>query len=125
MSNSFSLDDIRSAAEAKYGATVITLPDGYDVRLLNPIRMRSDKRAELIRIQKQINDAAPEEGAEVDEDKAVEQSEDQIKLLADAIRTVCETNAMADRLLDQIGDDGGLLLTVFEKYNASEQVGEA
>lgn len=122
--STFTLDEIREAAEAKYGSTVIPLPGGIEVKLLNPIRLSKEKRAELMRIQGEMNSLAESAEGASDED-AIDTTEAQFDLLARAIRTVCETQRQADALLAKIGHDGGQLLTVFERYNKSEAPGEA
>lgn len=100
----FTLDDIRAAADKKYGHTEIG-----DVVLLNPLRLPKAKRDELISLQ----------------DKLGEDDADQEKLLADAIRLVAQNEKKADELLDEISEDLAMLVTVFEKYSGESQVGEA
>lgn len=110
MANTFTLDDIRKAAEAKYGATEVDLGDGQEsVRLVNVLRLPKEKRDRLIAAQKQLQD-----------DEA-----DQEAILRDMLRLVAETDAQASRLLDVIGDDLAVLLTVFTQYSEGTQLGEA
>ncbi|MFH8414356.1 phage tail assembly protein [Streptomyces collinus] len=103
------LDSIRKAAEAKYGSTDIELGDGFTARLLNPLRLAKEKRAELLKIQDKLN------GDDVDQEQ----------VLADAIRLVAENEKAADKLLKEIGSDLAVLAQIFETYSNGTQVGEA
>lgn len=109
---SYTLDDIRSAAEQKYSSTDITIGDTV-CKLVNPLRLPKEKRKALSSIQSNLSS---EEG---------EEETDQADVFADAIRTVCETEAQADVLLGAIGDDLAMLATIFETYGKAQQVGEA
>ncbi|WJN62714.1 tail assembly chaperone [Streptomyces phage phiScoe15] len=106
--SSFSLDDIRSAAEAKYGSTDITFGDDV-CRLLNPLRLPKEKRAELISIQSKLD------GEDVDQEQ----------VLADAIKLVAESEKAADKLLAAVGGDLAVLAQIFEHYGKGTQAGEA
>ncbi|MEU6572289.1 phage tail assembly protein [Streptomyces sp. NPDC046805] len=105
----FSLDNIRAAAEAKYGSTDIELGDGFVARLLNPLRLPKEKRAELLKIQEKL-----------DGDDA-----DQEQVLADAIRLVAENDTAGEKLLDAVGSDLAVLAQIFASYSEGTQVGEA
>lgn len=107
--SSFTLDQIRTAAEAKYGATEINDVNGVNVRLLNPLRIQKDYRNELIGLQEQME----ADGA------------DQEALLSRAVRLIAETGAQADALLNEVGDDLAVLAEIFETYSAGTQLGEA
>ncbi|MEU5427615.1 phage tail assembly protein [Streptomyces olivoreticuli] len=104
----FSLDDIRAAAEARYGSTDIEV-GGNVVRLLNPLRLPKTKRAQLTTLQDRM-------GAE---------DADQEELFGEAIRLVAESETAATRLLDAVGDDLAVLAEVFDRYGKGSQVGEA
>lgn len=108
MANTLTLDDIRAAAEAKYGSLDIDI-GSITVKLLNPLRLTRKKRDALITVQNQLN----EEGA------------DQEKLLREALMLVAETPDQAKALLKAIGDDLALLVTIFEQYVERTQLGEA
>lgn len=105
---SYTLDDIRAAAEARYGSTDITLGE-HVVRLLNPLRLSKARREELAALQDEIN----ADGA------------DQEELLAHAIRLVAESEAAANALLEEVGEDLAVLAQVFELYGRGTQAGEA
>lgn len=108
--SSFSLDDIRAAADAKYGSTDIEFGDTV-VHLLNPLRMPKAQRDKLVNIQKEMEG----EGDEID----------QVAVFQNAIRTVAQTAAQANALIKAVGDDLGVLAEVFERYTEGQQVGEA
>lgn len=109
MSNTFSLDDIRAAADAKYGSTDIDLSNGRVCRLLNPLRMDKKNREALMAKQNELD----EEGA------------DQEKILSDSLKLVSENKTDAAQLLKDLGGDLAMLAIVFEKYNEGTQLGEA
>lgn len=104
----FSLDDIRAAAEAKYGSTDIETSKGM-VKLVNVLRLPKTKRDALMAIQDQLS-----------ADDA-----DQEAILADAIRTVAETPKQAENLLAEVGADLAVLMEIFQAYTSGTQVGEA
>lgn len=104
----FTLDDIRTAAEAKYGATEIEVGN-HVVRLLNPLRLTKAKRDELGTIQ-----------SELEADDA-----DHEELMAKTVRIVAETETQADILLDAVGDDLALLAEIVNTYGEGTQAGEA
>ncbi|QDP44220.1 tail assembly chaperone [Streptomyces phage Celia] len=103
----FTLDDIRAAAEAKYGATEIDLGDGNVCRLLNPLRLPKTKRDELTSLQ----------------DKLEEDGVDQEQVLGDAIKLVAESASAANELLKAVGGDLAVLAQIFETYGKGTQVG--
>lgn len=109
MANSFSLDDIRAAAEAKYGSTDITLGNGDVCRLLNPLRLSKENRSALIAVQ-----------AKLEEDDA-----DQDAILSESLLLVAEHAKHGKALLKELNGDLTLIATIFEKYNEGAQVGEA
>lgn len=106
----FTLDDIRAAAEAKYGATEIEV-DGKTVRLLNALRLPKAKRDELLAMQ---NDEEGNEKEEVADEE-----------LHKIIELVAETEEQAIRLIDAVGDDLGVLAEIVETYTKGTQAGEA
>lgn len=110
MSNKFTLADIISAAEEKYGDTVID-----EIVLVNPLRMSSEKRKALMALQSESNELK-----EADAEEA-----DQLETLAGMIRLIAETDKMADDLLESVGDRLDVLAVILEKYGKSSQMGEA
>jgi len=105
----FTLDDIRAAAEAKYGSTEIELADGTVCKLINPLRLPKLKRDELTKIGDKL------EGEDVD----------QAEVFADAIRLASDNALAAEKLIDACGGDLAILAQVFEAYTKGAQVGEA
>lgn len=126
----FTLDALRDATEAKYGHTHI---EDLGVVLVNPLRLKKDKKKALKehqeRVQKEQEEyekakEAFEAGkrktapAEPDEDEVFEQ-------LAGIIRIVAETDAQAERLLEAVDGDVAFLSTVVSTWTEGTQSGEA
>ncbi|GAA0967400.1 phage tail assembly protein [Actinocorallia libanotica] len=105
----FTLDAFREAADAKYGATEIELSDGTIVRLLNPLRLDKETRASLTDKLGGLN----------------AEDADQEEELANIIRLVAEYKPSAEKLLEEVGGDLAVLVSVIEAYNKGAQVGEA
>jgi hypothetical protein len=108
MSNMLTLDDIRAAAEAKYGSLPIDL-GSVTVKLLNPLRMAKKNREALQAVQSKLG-----------EDDA-----DQEALLREALTLVCENGPQAKALLKEVGDDLAVMATIFERYVEGTSSGEA
>lgn len=104
----FTLDDIRAAAEAKYGSTNIDLGNGDTLSLVNPLRLPKDKRDRLTAIQKEIDGG-----------------KDQGDAMKDALRIVADSQEKCERFLAIVGDDLAMLATVFSAYVSGSQLGEA
>jgi hypothetical protein len=109
----YTLDDIREAAERKFGSTDITV-NGEVVKLVNPIRLPKDKRSALLAKQAEL-DVPEAEAAELDQDA----------ILTDCIRLVCESDHQANVLLAALGDDLAMKVALFEKYTGEQEAGEA
>jgi len=109
MSKSMNLDDIRAAAEAKYGDLPITMAGGKTVKLLNALRLPKVKRDALAKMQENLD----AEGA------------DQAEVLRDVIRTVADSKAGADALIKEVGDDLAVLAEIFSEYGKGTKLGEA
>lgn len=109
---SYTLDDIRAAADAKYGSTDIDLGEGRVLVLLNPMRLTKEERAELKAVQDDVNED------EVDEDA-------QLEGMREIIRVAARRSDLAEVLFAAIGDDVALLASVLEAYNKGTQAGEA
>ena len=107
MSN-FTLDDFRAAADKKYGSLTIALPDGSEVELLNVIRLPKAKRDALRDIQETSTE-------DLDEDAMLKQT----------ISLVCKSEAQANRLFEQVGDDLAVLASILEAYQEKSDLGNA
>lgn len=108
MSKNFTLDDIREATEAKYGATTIEFGD-ESVDLRNPLRLTKDERAELRKAQKAMS-----------ADDA-----DQEKVIADILTLAAKDKAQIKKLLSIVGDDLAILAEILRGWMEDAQVGEA
>jgi hypothetical protein len=108
---SYTLDQLRQAADAKYGSTDIAISDTTTVHLLNPLRLTREKRSELAALQGRLDDDA--------------EDVDQEDVLADAIRLVADHPKKADALLKAVGGDLAVLAEIFETYGRGTQAGEA
>jgi peptide subunit release factor 1 (eRF1) len=108
--SSYSLDDIRAAADAKYGHTEITVDANTTVRLINALRLPKEKRQALLSVQDKLTS---------DDDV------DQADVFADAIRTVADNAVAAEALIDAIGGDLAILAQVFSTYTEGTSAGEA
>lgn len=111
---SFTLDDIRAAAEKKYGDLTIPLPEG-DAVLVNVLRLSKDKRKALKEVQTKAE--ADAEDPETDSDEG--------DVLRESVRIVTQTKEQADRLLAEVGDDLTMLAVIFEQYTGDTEMGEA
>lgn len=101
-----SLQDIRDAADRKYGPLVIEGVEGGDVTLLNALRLSKDKRMAL---------AALDDEDDLDIQDKLEQ----------IIRLAAASTDDADRLLGAFGDDLGQLAETLQSYSGKTQLGEA
>lgn len=120
----FSLDDIRAAADAKYGSLDIPLSEkqGDVVRLMNPLRMSEEQRKELQRIQDKLNEAGDKsDSEEASEDAIAEQT----ALIKEMLLAVAENKQAGQKLLDALNGDLAMTMVVFEKYTEGTQLGEA
>lgn len=113
----FTLDDIRAAAEAQYGSYDIDLGD-EEVRLLNPMRMSKEKRAELGRLQKRLDEIGSADEEELE-------SVDEESVMDEMLTLVCESPAKAKKLLKALNGDLAMKVTIFNEYGKSTQAGEA
>lgn len=113
---SVTLDSIRQAADAKYGSYDIELTDGTVVRLLNPLRLSDEKRAELKAAQKALS-------ASTDDDEA--EDVDQVTGFENVLRVVAQTPEQGDALCAAVNRDLAVLAEIFRAYGKNTQVGEA
>lgn len=103
MTSSFSLDDIRKAADAQYGHTEVA-----GVILQNPMRLSKEARMEFGKMREKVSEA-----------------DDASDVLREMLTMVAKPGTGIDKLLEEVGDDMALLMTIFTKYSEGAQVGEA
>lgn len=111
----FTLDDIRNAAEEKYGSTWLELAGG-EVELVNVLRLPKEKRKVIMNIAKKADEEGDEKETDVDETR-----ED---LLAGLV-AACRTSAQGKILEEEIGGDTVFVIEVFSLYMKETQAGEA
>jgi hypothetical protein len=103
------LDSIRAAADAKYGAYEIHLDNDNVTRLLNVLRLPADKRAVVTGLQ-----------SKMEADDA-----DQVEIIEAVIHAVAETEGQAVRLITAVNGDLAVLASIMEGYVGDTQAGEA
>lgn len=106
MANSFSLDDIRAAADKKYAAT--EFPFGDDTLVLrNALRLTKEERKAMTSIQEALKED-PEDGME------------------QALKIAADDKKIAEKFIkDVVAGDAAILATVFDLYTGQTQAGEA
>lgn len=105
MTSEITLDFIRDAAEKKYGSRVVPLGDGKTVTLRNPLRLSSEEREQLGKLE--MNDGA-----------------DPLAYFKEAF-TLVSSKKEAEELAKVLGDDAALYMVLFEEYMGSVELGEA
>lgn len=100
------LQDIRDAADKKYGPLIIEGVEGGAVTLLNALRLSKEKRAAL---------SALDDQDDIDVQDKLEQ----------IIRLAAATEDDANRLLAEFGEDLGQLAEALGHYTGKTQLGEA
>lgn len=105
----FKLEDIRAAAEKRFGSLNIELGDGSIVTLRNVLSLGKAQRDRVQALQE--TDA--------------ETLDAQISSIRETIKVVASSEAGAQKLLDMIGDDNRVLVQVMTAYQEQTQVGEA
>jgi hypothetical protein len=106
--SAYELDDIKKAAEKKYGSTNIKIGGGVEVVLLNPLKLSKATRKKLSQVQENLDEGA-----------------DEVDALVEALKLIVATPAMVDKLLDAVGDDAATLAEIFSIYQENSQPGEA
>ncbi|WP_078323594.1 phage tail assembly protein [Mycobacteroides salmoniphilum] len=120
MSNTFSLDDIRDAAQRKFCPLKISLSDGSEVELRGFIRLDESEREivkDSIEIIKPLLEGDSADDIP-DEDKALI-----VEALIDVIAAIAGKGG--DRLVEELGDEFPVLLHVFETWMVESRLGEA
>jgi hypothetical protein len=107
--SAFTLDNIRAAAEAKYGSTDIAVDEYTTVRLLNPLRLSKENREALVAIQDRFGD----------------EESDPAEIFRSALRLVADNKVAVEQLIIAVGDDLAVLAQIFETYSSGTSLGEA
>jgi hypothetical protein len=115
MGNVFSLDSLREELEKQYAPTQLDI--GTEViTLRNIVRMPKKDR---IKVQDLL-----EELGEIQKNE--DHTEDQVtEAVQNVLVATAETVAKGQKLLKAIGDDVPLLMQVFDRWCAGEDLGEA
>jgi len=139
----FTLDDIRDAADKQFASLDIPLSGDRILRLRNPLRLTSEERAELTAVQtagskerERIKALAAEyrtavEAHEADPENAPDPGTlnlpevDQFGQLAKILTVVANDRTLCQELLNQLGGDVTLIATVVQQYNKVVEPGEA
>ena len=110
MSTQITLDDIRAAAEAKYGSYVI-VEDGHKIELRNVMRLSADARDRISALQ--------------DEMQGEDLQRPQEEILAEFLAILCATEGQAKKLTEAVGGDLAIMSIIFDGYTEATQLGEA
>lgn len=113
MAIQFTLDDIRTAAEKKYGDVEITCSTGEVCVMRNALRLEPEERKTLADLQDMMGN---------DSDDAVEM--DQAKILAEVIILIAKGDS-GHQLVKDANGDLTILSEILSAYREGTQVGEA
>jgi hypothetical protein len=100
------LDEIRRAAEQRYGDFDVTLPDGTTVTLRSPLRLSREDR-QLLGDVEQLADVGDADA------------------ITEALKIAAKTPEQGKRLLEAIGGDLATAAVLFEQWATAVSVGEA
>ena len=105
----YTLDDIREAADKKYGGLTIELGEGHNVTLRNMLRLSREERGKIEQLRER-------------DDESIEET---IEGLREAVLMLADSSDNGRALLDMIGDDAALLIHIFKTWQDQTQAGEA
>lgn len=108
--STYSLDQLREDAARKFADMEIEVPGGKPIVLANMLRLKSDDRKKMADILQEL-------------DSQNEDAESAVELIRSALALAA--GPRGGELLEAIGDDGALLMVVFEAWGSGTQVGEA
>lgn len=114
MSNVYTLDNLKQDLDKKYVAVEIEVGDGQSVVLRNLMRLSKDDRAKVVGAIQSLEEL---------DTKTPEGLDQLVKNLKAAIGVIAEKNGKI--LTDQIGDDIGLLMEIWNLWQNATQLGEA
>jgi hypothetical protein len=125
------LDELDKLVEKKYAPYDVDMGEAGVCRLLQSLRLPDEKQVELTRVQREFN-ALQEERIDEDGEKIERTPEEELELkpqmidlLHQMFRLVAEDEEQIDKFLAARGDDLATMLTLFEEYADSSQMGEA
>lgn len=114
--STITLDQIREDTERKYAPVVIDLGDGQSCSLRQALRLPKEQRKLIAKLQNEVNDVDQED----------DDAEDRmVSALQEILRTAAADRDSADALLDSVGDDLTVLLSIIEVYGKATQLPEA
>lgn len=133
MSNVFTLTALQEAAQEDFGDLTIPVSEDREVVLLNPLRLSEVQREEIKSYFEKLSDSREEEGEpegdepkdDAEEAESEEAGPTMFQVITEILRRVAAKREDGDFLLDLIGDDKPLLLTVFNRWSEATQAGEA
>jgi Mycobacteriophage tail assembly protein len=111
------LEDLRAAADAKYGDYEIDLGEQGSVVLRNALRLPAAQRRELGALQDRLNGDGGKSTAD--------QFGDMAETIKEVVLLLATSTPAARKLLVKVGDDLALLLELFAGYQEHTQPGEA
>lgn len=118
---SFTLDDIITAAEKKYGSYDIEHGE-ETLHLRNVLKLSKAERKELAALQTKLTTNEINENADKSED---EEEIDEEKILKDIIKLLAHNKTLATAVLKSIGDRLDVLLHIYISWNEGTEAGEA
>lgn len=134
----YSLDQLRSDIETKYGALVVDLPGAEPATFLPAMRLSKEQRRKFFDLSKELtaNSDEPDGDRPQDTDApqrvtvAADQIDHQLDVLWRVFDLVAKSDGSAARLraaLDAagLGDDAAALLELWEQYQTVAMPGEA
>lgn len=127
------LEELAEATEKKYAPFDIVMGEAGVCRLEQSIRLPDDKTLAMTRLNKEFQALQDTTEREDEDGNLIELSEEEqlavkpkmVAILCDMFRTVAADKDKVEMFLELKGDDLPFLLTTFEKYAESSQLGEA
>lgn len=112
----FTLDDLRAAADKKYAPTIVEAGD-ETFTLPTLLRMDADTRTKITKMISKAEEL-------VGEDESAEDLDAEIQLFSDLV-VEAEANGKGERLLELIGGDVAVLVDLVTAWLKDSQAGEA
>jgi len=112
--NTFTIQDIRDAADRKYKGLRVDLGDGRVVEFRNILRLDDAARARFEEAQNAFDADREDIGAG-----------DMINVIKSNLLVVADNEAMAQQVFDMLGNDLVLFYELMESWKEQTQLGEA